>query len=122
MLPSGCHCSRRHAGGGRERGDGYNRTPGEPVPLAEAICLMLRNPQMRQSFGRRGRELVEAEFDQAKQIRETADLYRLGLSPRRRWFDHPIHAESAGEPAPKSTDGSPVSPLQGAEGKLWQIR
>jgi glycosyltransferase involved in cell wall biosynthesis len=82
---------------------GITVPPGEPGPLAEAICLMFRHPQMRQSFGRRGRKLVDSEFDQAKQIRETADLYLRGLSSCRRWLDHPTpHAESLGEPASKT--------------------
>jgi glycosyltransferase involved in cell wall biosynthesis len=84
---------------------GLTVPPGEPGPLAEAICSMFRNPQMRKSFGRRGRELVESEFDQARQIRETADLYRLGSSSQRRWLDRPIsNAQSAGEWAAKTLE------------------
>jgi len=82
---------------------GLTVPPGEPGPLAEAICFMFRNPEMRKSLGLRGRELVESEFDQAKQIRETADLYRRGLGFGGQRLNHSIsHLQSAAEPAAKA--------------------
>lgn len=50
--------------------------PGQPGPLAEAICRLLRRPDLIESLGKGGRLLVETEFTQAKQVSRTAELYK----------------------------------------------
>ena len=69
---------------------GLTVPPGDSAQLGDAICLMLHNPEIRHAFGRQGRMLVEAEFNQAKQIRETEDLYQRALGLRQGWVDHTI--------------------------------
>lgn len=68
--------------------------PGQPSALAEAIRSLLREPALIKKLGRQGRDLVEREFSQAKQVEHTAELYVLAsrqsrkilykLDPRRR--------------------------------------
>ncbi len=78
---------------------GLTVPPGEPGPLSEAIRFLLRYPHIRKTMGERGREFVELEFSQARQIRETANLYRHALTSRRRWLDALLPAtKSASEP------------------------
>ena len=88
-LASGCPVVATDVDGTPEvvihRATGLIVPPGDPGPLAEAIRLMFRYPEMRRSLGQRGRALVKAEFNQAKQIAETAALYWQTLSSRRRW-------------------------------------
>jgi len=69
---------------------GLTVPPGDSAQLGDAICLMLHNPEIRHAFGCQGRMLVEAEFNQAKQIRETEDLYQRALGSRQEWVDHTI--------------------------------
>jgi glycosyltransferase involved in cell wall biosynthesis len=83
---------------------GLTVPPGEPLQLAEAICLMFRYPYIRQHLGRCGRDFVAVNFNQAKQIRETVELYRRAMSSREQWLGHRTpNAESVG--------GSPKEPL-----------
>ncbi len=55
---------------------GITVPPGQPGPLAEAICRLLRRPDLIESLGKGGRRLVETEFTQAKQVSRTAELYK----------------------------------------------
>lgn len=48
---------------------------GNPGELAKAICHLLRNPLLVDTYGRQGRQWVELEFTQEKQVRETSGLY-----------------------------------------------
>jgi glycosyltransferase involved in cell wall biosynthesis len=54
---------------------GLTVPPGEPVPLARAICRLLGNPVECQQLGQAGRVWVQEHFSQERQVRETQDLY-----------------------------------------------
>ena len=54
---------------------GLTVPPGQPAPLAEAICSLLKQPALIEHFGTAGRKLVETEFSQTRQVERTADLY-----------------------------------------------
>lgn len=78
---------------------GLTVPPGDPGRLAEAIRYMFRYPEKRQSFGSRGRDFVCSVFNQAKQIDDTANLYRRAVSSSRQWVTPPLSgAASRGEP------------------------
>jgi glycosyltransferase involved in cell wall biosynthesis len=49
--------------------------PGEPIPLAAAICQLLGSSHMAQRMGREGRKFVEDQFSQQRQVAETEALY-----------------------------------------------
>lgn len=63
---------------------GLTIPPGNPTELAKAICHLLRNPQLADTYGRQGRLWVEQEFSQEKQVRETSDLYVRSWEAKRR--------------------------------------
>ena len=54
----------------------------DPRRLAEAICRLLRDPQLRLQMGRTGRERVLAGFSHQQQVQRTEELYRRGLEQR----------------------------------------
>jgi len=54
---------------------GLTVPPGEPAPLARAICRLLGDPTERQRLGQAGRAWVVEHFTQQRQVRETQDLY-----------------------------------------------
>lgn len=54
---------------------GLTVPPGEPAPLANAICCLLGAPELAARLGRAGRRLVEDEFSQRRQVAETEGLY-----------------------------------------------
>lgn len=56
----------------------------EAAPLADAIERLARDPELRQSMGRRGREIVLECFSEVKVMAQTMALYRdmLGLPQR----------------------------------------
>lgn len=56
--------------------------PGDSEALAEAILGLLADPELRQRFGRAGRERVESTFDLARQVRRFEELYE-SLAPSR---------------------------------------
>ena len=49
--------------------------PRDSTALAEALGRLIGDAALRQGFGRRGREIVEAEFSLDRVISETLDLY-----------------------------------------------
>jgi glycosyltransferase involved in cell wall biosynthesis len=53
--------------------------PGQPAELADAVCGLLREPALIEKLGRQGRDLVQREFDQQKQVQQTAALYLSSL-------------------------------------------
>ncbi|HXN24899.1 MAG TPA: glycosyltransferase family 4 protein [Candidatus Dormibacteraeota bacterium] len=63
---------------------GLTVAPGNPAELSKAICNFLRNPALADTYGRQGREWVEQEFSQEKQVRETSDLYVRSCEEKRR--------------------------------------
>ncbi len=61
---------------------GLTVPPGQPAPLAEAICSLLKQPELIKQFGDAGRTLVETEFSQAGQVERTAGLYLRARTKR----------------------------------------
>ena len=45
--------------------------PGDPVRLAEAICRLLHDPELRERMAKEGQKWVEANFSHEAQVRET---------------------------------------------------
>lgn len=59
----------------RNRVNGLLIPPRNAIALADAIILLLENPELRQEFGRRGRDIVVKEFSSTIVIRQTLALY-----------------------------------------------
>ncbi|MEW6267175.1 MAG: glycosyltransferase family 4 protein [Thermodesulfobacteriota bacterium] len=60
--------------------------PARDVPgLAAALRQLIENPDLRRTLGRRGREIVEAEFTIEQVAAQTLDLYREILRASRQW-------------------------------------
>jgi glycosyltransferase involved in cell wall biosynthesis len=68
----------------RHEENGVLVPPNDPLALANAIERLLREPFTRARMGRRGREIVAAEFSEEQVVRETMELYRslLGAGSR----------------------------------------
>lgn len=62
---------------------GLTVPPGNPTELAREICNLLRSPALAEKYGRQGREWVEQEFSQEKQVRETSELYLRAWEEKR---------------------------------------
>lgn len=58
---------------------GLTVPPGQPTRLTEAICRLLRDPDLRQRLGRAGRDWVKQRFSQEEQVRKTGELYLQAL-------------------------------------------
>ncbi len=54
---------------------GLTVPPGDAACLAEALCRLLGKPELRQTLGRAGRQLVVEHFSQRQQIEKTQQLY-----------------------------------------------
>ena len=54
---------------------GLTVRPGDARRLAEAICLLLREPELRQCLGRTGRKWVLERFSKERQVQQTQELY-----------------------------------------------
>ena len=54
---------------------GYIVPPGSPEMLAEKICLLLSNEQMRHDFGLAGRSVIEERFSMNRMVQQLEDLY-----------------------------------------------
>lgn len=52
---------------------------GDPQRLADAICHLLRHPEMREQMGRAGREWVVRGFSREQQVQKTEELYCRAL-------------------------------------------
>jgi glycosyltransferase involved in cell wall biosynthesis len=63
---------------------GLTVPPGNPAELAKAICHFLGNPGLVHEYGRQGRQWVEQEFSQEKQVRQTSNLYTRSWEEKRR--------------------------------------
>ena len=75
--------------------------PGDAERLAEGICRLLREPELRQRLGRDGRQWVLAHFTQEQQVRRTQQLYLLAWQQR---VGKPARQIAAAEPGPKSPE------------------
>lgn len=70
---------------------GLTVPPGDPHRLAEAICRLLRHPELRAQMGRAGREWVRKGFSRERQLEKTEKLYlrmleqRLGRKQAQTW-------------------------------------
>jgi glycosyltransferase involved in cell wall biosynthesis len=62
--------------------------PGQPAALARAICQLLENTELAESFGRAGRQRAFERFSLERMVQETEQLYfdllQRRLSSRRR--------------------------------------
>jgi glycosyltransferase involved in cell wall biosynthesis len=56
---------------------GLTVPPGDPQALADAICMLLRDPVLRRRLAEEGREWALSRFAEQRQIRETAEFYQL---------------------------------------------
>jgi glycosyltransferase involved in cell wall biosynthesis len=50
--------------------------PRDPVALAEALGILIRDPALRARMGHRGRQIAERDFSVEKVVRETLAVYR----------------------------------------------
>lgn len=66
----------------RHRINGLLIPPRNAMALADAIVLLLENPELRHETGRRGREIVVKEFSSMIVIRQTLALYHELLQSR----------------------------------------
>ncbi len=57
--------------------------PGEPVALADAIELLLRDPERRRRYGAAARAKAEREFDLTKNVRVVRDLVDAAVEHRK---------------------------------------
>jgi glycosyltransferase involved in cell wall biosynthesis len=57
--------------------------PGDPAPLAEAIAILLRNPELSREMGRRGSERQRSEFSIEAVARRVEALYQELLAMSR---------------------------------------
>jgi glycosyltransferase involved in cell wall biosynthesis len=57
-------------------GDGFLVPTADPAALRGRMLELIRNPELRASMGRRGRENVEKKFSMQTMIDKTAALYR----------------------------------------------
>jgi len=88
---------------------GLTVPPGQPNRLAEAICRLLRDSDLRRRLGRAGRDWVKQHFSQEEQVRKTGDLYLQALercagrveSPR----TSPPRGEACASSAKTASDG-----------------
>ncbi|HEY6270835.1 MAG TPA: glycosyltransferase [Terriglobales bacterium] len=58
---------------------GVTVPPGQPGRLAEAVCLLLADPDLRQRLGEAGRAWVVQRFSQERQVQMTAEFYLRAL-------------------------------------------
>jgi glycosyltransferase involved in cell wall biosynthesis len=58
---------------------GLTVPPGQPNRLAEAICRLLRDSDLRRRLGGAGRDWVKRHFSQEEQVRKTGELYLRAL-------------------------------------------
>jgi glycosyltransferase involved in cell wall biosynthesis len=68
--------------------------PGEPLPLANAICELLANPTLATRLGRAARQSIDERFSMARMVASTEQLY-LSLLERRRPLSAPASTEFA---------------------------
>jgi glycosyltransferase involved in cell wall biosynthesis len=54
---------------------GLTVPPGDSARLAQAICQILRDGEMRRHFGQNARAWVTEHFDKSMQLQQTQDLY-----------------------------------------------
>ena len=58
---------------------GLTVPPGDSVRLAQAICRILRDRELRRNLAQNAQAWVSEHFDKSKQLQETQDLYLQAL-------------------------------------------
>ncbi len=77
-MARGLPCIASDAGGNREalaEGAGLLVPPRDPAALAKALAVILEDPEASRRLGGLARKRVHAEFDVARTVRETRELY-----------------------------------------------
>jgi glycosyltransferase involved in cell wall biosynthesis len=95
---------------------GFAVPPGIPTRLAEAICRLLRDPELRQRMGRAGRQWVLERFSQETLLQQTTELYLRAWERREnlRWKLRGVGHWQARRAAGLLTEGS--RPTSGSDG------
>ena len=57
--------------------------PHDSKALADALKVLIKNPELRAKMGARGREIVEAEFSEEIVVKQTMEVYERLLSQKR---------------------------------------
>ncbi len=55
---------------------GYLTSPHQPELLADRVCSLYGNEDLRIDFGKKGREVVEQHFGMKRMTQELEELYR----------------------------------------------
>lgn len=61
---------------------GFTVPPGDPAKLADAICRLLADPELRTRMERAGRQWVEENFSEERLIQRTQDFYLQAMERR----------------------------------------
>jgi glycosyltransferase involved in cell wall biosynthesis len=86
-MARGLPCIATDAGGNREalaEGAGVLVPPRDPEALAIALARIFDAPEASRELGRRARGRVHSEFDVARTVRETRELYASLIARRQR--------------------------------------
>jgi len=68
----------------RHNENGLLIPPPDSKALADAIEVLIKNPELRAKMGARGRKIVEAEFSKEIVIKQTMEVYERLLSQKRK--------------------------------------
>jgi glycosyltransferase involved in cell wall biosynthesis len=60
----------------RHNENGLLVPPNDSKSLADAFKILIKDPELREKMGRRGREIVEAEFSEEIVVRNTMEVYK----------------------------------------------
>ncbi|MEW6616666.1 MAG: glycosyltransferase family 4 protein [Thermodesulfobacteriota bacterium] len=60
----------------RHNENGLLVPPRDSKSLADALKILIENPELRRKMGARGREIVEAEFSEEIVVRQTMEVYK----------------------------------------------
>lgn len=60
----------------RHNENGLLVPPRDPRSLANALKVLIENPELRAKMGARGREIVEAEFSEEIVVKQTMEIYK----------------------------------------------
>jgi len=60
----------------RHNENGFLVPPRDPKSLADALRILIKDTKLRAKMGRRGREIVEAEFSEDIVVKQTMEVYK----------------------------------------------
>lgn len=60
----------------RHNENGLLVPPRDPRVLADALKILIENPELRVKMGLRGRKIVESEFSEEIVVKQTMEVYR----------------------------------------------